>query len=139
MILLDTNVLSELMREDRHSAVTDWLDRQRADEVWTSAISVFELRFGMARLAEGRRKASLETALERVLRRWLGGRILTFDALAATEAASLAARRAAIGRPAEIRDTMIAGVVLAQRATLATRNIRHFDDLGAVVVDPWAG
>lgn len=139
MILLDTNVLSELMREKPAPAVFAWLNGLRRDEIWTTTISVFEIRLGLERMGAGRRRQALEEAFRDLLEDGLRGRVAVFDRGAAEQAGRLSARRAAAGRAAEIRDTMMAGIVLAQRATLATRNVRHFDDLGAVVVDPWAG
>ncbi len=138
MILLDTNVLAALMHDPPDPAVIRWLDRQPAAQVWTTSISVFETRFGLARLPESRRRRRLEGAFDALLRADLTGRIAMLDREAAEAAADLAARRAALGRGTDVRDTLIAGIALAQRATIATRNIRHFDDLEFGVVDPWA-
>lgn len=137
MIVLDTNVLSALMRTSPHAALVAWLDRQHADSIWTTSITVFEARFGLALLAKGRRRNALETAFTRVLQEDLENRVLDFDEAAAGAAASLAASRQQAGRPADLRDTMIAGITLARRATLATRNVRHFADLEIPIVDPW--
>ena len=137
MIILDTNVLSALMRKAPEAAVVEWLDRQPADSVWISAITLFEARLGLALLPSGRRRRALETAFERLLLEDLEGRVLDFDTAAATEAAVLAAGRQKAGRPADMRDTLIAGIALARRATVATRNLRHFRDLTVPVVDPW--
>ena len=137
MIVLDTNVLSALMRTSPHAELVAWLDRQHADSIWTTSITVFEARFGLALLAKGRRRNALETAFTRVLQEDLENRVLDFDEAAAGAAASLAASRQQAGRPADLRDTMIAGITLARRATLATRNVRHFADLEIPIVDPW--
>lgn len=137
MIILDTNVLSALMRERPDAIVIGWLDRQPPESVWTTSITVFESRLGLALLPEGRRRHCLEAALDRLLNEDLDNRILSFDSAAATEAARLAAQRQRAGRALDVRDTRIAGVALARRATLATRNLRHFDDLTVPVVSPW--
>jgi predicted nucleic acid-binding protein len=138
VILLDTNVLSALMRDPPDAAVVAWLDGQVPDEVWTTAVSVFEVRFGLARLREGRRRGALEEAFEELLREDLAGRVAPVDAAAAEAAGRLAARRQSAGRAVDVRDTLIGGVALAQRAAVATRNARHFDDLETGVLNPWA-
>ena len=138
MIVLDTNVLSALMRVEPDAAVVDWLDRQPADSVWLSSITVFETRFGVALLPKGRRRAALQQAFERVLAEDLANRVLDFDSMAAATAAHLAADRQRAGRSVDLRDTMIAGIALARRATIATRNTKHFEGLDVPVVNPWA-
>ena len=138
MIILDTNVLGALMRTVPDAAVLEWLDRQPADSVWITSITLFETRFGLALLPAGRRRQVLEAAFDDLLREDLENRVLDFDSAAATAAASLAAARQKSGRPVDMRDTQIAGIVLARRATLATRNIRHFVDLKISIIDPWA-
>ena len=137
MIVLDTNVLSELM-EPEDSRVLDWLVEQPAESIWTTAVTVFEIRFGLALLPSGRRRRQLEDAFSRVLDEDFQGRILAFDHEAAQEAASRAAERRAIGKPLDFRDIEIAGIVASRRAKLATRNVRHFQDLGIELIDPWA-
>jgi predicted nucleic acid-binding protein len=137
MIILDTNVLSALMRTVPASPVVAWLDRQPAESVWITSITLFEAYLGLALLPSGRRRQTLETAFARLLNEDLENRVLDFDSAAATEAASLAAARQKNGQPVDMRDTQIAGIALARRATLATRNIRHFADLKIPIVDPW--
>ena len=138
MIVLDTNVLSALMRREADPAVVAWLDLQPFESVWTTAVTVFEIRFGLELLAPGRRRRQLEEAFSRVVDEDFQGRILPFDHEAAQEAASRAAERRAVGKPVDFRDMEIAGIVSARRATLATRNARHFQDLGIELVEPWA-
>lgn len=138
MIVLDTDVLSALMRPVPETPVVAWLDRQPADSVWITSITLFEVRLGLALLTKGRRHKALEAAFDRLLKEHLENRVLDFDSAAATEAASLAAARQRTGRPVDIRDTQIAGIALARRASLATRNVRHFSDLKVPVIDPWA-
>lgn len=138
MILLDTNVLSALMRDQPDAAVVGWLDTQAPDRVWTTAVNAFEVRFGLARMAEGRKRRALEAAFEGLLRDDLGGRVAPLDRTAAEVAGLLAARREAAGRTVDVRDTLIGGIALARRMMVATRNVRHFDDLETGVLDPWA-
>jgi len=137
MIILDTNVLSALMRASPDASVVTWLDRQPAESVWITSITLFEARFGLALLPRGRRRQALETSFAQLLQQDLQNRVLDFDSAAATQAALLAAVRQRSGKPVDIRDTQIAGIALARRATLATRNVRHFADLTVPVVDPW--
>ena len=138
MILLDTNVLSALMRVPSDAVVQEWLDRQDPARLWTTSVTVFETRSGLARMSEGHKRATLEKAFEEVLRHDLSGRVAPLDRAAAEAAGLLAARRAAAGRPGDMRDTMIAGIALARRAVVATRNVRHYGDLETGIVNPWA-
>lgn len=137
MTILDTNVLSALMRTRPEAAVVAWLDRQPADSVWLSSITVFETRFGLALLPKGRRRSGLERAFESVLTDDLANRVLDFDSVAAATAAQLAADRQQAGRAVDLRDTLIAGIALARRATIATRNTKHFEGLDVPVINPW--
>ena len=137
MIILDTNVLSALMQQQPAPQVVAWLDRQAAESIWLSTITVFEARYGLALLADGQRKTLLQERLDGLLQDDLQNRVLPFDASAAAQAATLAAERKQRGRPVDMRDTFIAGIALARRASIATRNTRHFDDLTVPVVNPW--
>jgi len=137
VIILDTNVLSALMHKMPDAAVVAWLDRQPAESIWITSVTLFEARLGLALLPKGRRQQALEAAFVRLLQEDLENRVLDFDSVAATEAAVLAAERQKSGRPVDIRDTQIAGIALARHATLATRNVRHFQDLNVPVIDPW--
>jgi toxin FitB len=138
MILLDTNVVSALMRREPDSKILAWLDRQPRSSVWITSITAFEIRFGLASLPAGRRRAQLMALFERMLAEILEERIRAFDTDAAQQAAELMAARRKAGRPVDLRDTMIAGIALAARATLVTGNTRHFADLPIAVIDPWA-
>jgi hypothetical protein len=135
LIILDTNVISALMQGVPEPLVAEWLDRQPAESVWITSITLFEARLGLALLPKGRRQ--IETAFEQVLADDLEGRVLDFDRAAAEAAARLAAERQRKGRPVDIRDTQIAGIVMARRAKFATRNIKHFAYVGAEIVNPW--
>jgi hypothetical protein len=137
MMLVDTNVLSAMMRIAGEPAIERWFDAQSPELIWTTTITVFEIRFGLALLAPGRRRDRLHDAFDIAIDDILGGRVLPFDRTAAETGAAIAARQRQIGRPVEIRDVQIAGIALARKATLATRNTRHFENLGIVLVDPW--
>ena len=137
MIILDTNVLSALMLPQPEVAVLRWLDHQPETSIWTTSITLMELRYGLESLPIGHRRERMMRGLESVLRNEIEGRYVPFDVSAAEQAAKLMAPRKLTGRPGEIRDTMIAGIVLAARATLATRNTSHFADLSVPVVNPW--
>ena len=139
MIVLDTNVLSALMQQQTDAHVAAWLDRQPAELVWITSVTLFEARYGLALLASGKRQKDLQQRFEKLLQDDLENRVLQFDSSAAAHAADIAAERKARGRPVDMRDTFIAGIVLARRATLATRNLRHFDDLPVNLVNPWSG
>lgn len=139
MIILDTNVLSALMQQRPDPAVIAWMDAQAADSVWITTVTVFEARFGLELLPKGKRRQTLVDAFEALVEQDLEGRVLEIDALSSASAATLAAKRRRAGEPVDFRDTLIAGVALARRATIATRNVRHFADLTVPVVNPWQG
>jgi predicted nucleic acid-binding protein len=138
MIILDTNVLSELMQAAPERRVLAWVDTQPRSSIWTSAITIMEIRYGLQILPGGRRRSVLLQGLEIALRRKIEDRIVPFDSTAAVHAGDIMAERQRKGRPIEIRDTMIAGIALATHATLATRNVADFEDLSIPVVNPWA-
>ena len=138
MILLDTNVVSALMRRDTDDAVVAWLNDQPAESIWTTSVTVFEVRLGLEILDVGRRRRALEQAFDDLLRLDLQNRIQPFDDAAATAAADIAAKQRRSGRTVEIRDVQIAGIARARKATLATRNTRHFTGTGVPLVDPWS-
>jgi predicted nucleic acid-binding protein len=137
MIVLDTNVLSALMLDRPPLAVVEWLDRQPHLSVWTTSITVFEVRFGLHSMPEGKRQAQRFLLFEQILADVIEQRIASFDVASAERAAELGADRLRRGRSGELRDTMIAGIVMASHATLATRNVRHFEDIPQPVVNPW--
>jgi toxin FitB len=137
VIVIDTNVLSALMREVPEPPVVEWLDRQAAESIWITSITLFEARLGLALLPKGKRRQALESAFNKLLIEDLEGRVLDFDQPAAEAAAQLAAGRQRAGHAIDMRDTQIAGIVIARRAEFATRNIRHFSDLNVDVINPW--
>ncbi|MDA8343132.1 MAG: type II toxin-antitoxin system VapC family toxin [Actinomycetota bacterium] len=138
MILLDTNVLSALMRSEPETVVVDWLDAQPSESIWTTSVTVFEIRTGLELLTPSRRRRHLEAAFDRVLNEDLDQRVLSFDVAAAVAAGEVVARNQRVGKAVEVRDAQIAGIALARKAPVATRNIRHFKDLGVRLVDPWS-
>jgi predicted nucleic acid-binding protein len=137
LIVLDTNVLSTMMRGAPEASVIRWLDDQPAESIWITAVTVFEVELGLALLPAGARRRSLERSFAELLLTDLGGRVLDFDRSAAGAAAALGAARQRRGRVVDVRDTQIAGIVVSRRATLATRNARDFADLDVPVVNPW--
>jgi len=136
MVILDTNVISEVMQQSPDKRVVEWIDRQPQSSIWTTSITVLEIRLGLGLLPSGRRQRSLIEAFESTLEA-MKQRVLAFDTEGAEQASELMAARQKAGRRGDLRDTMIAGIVLAHRATLATRNISHFEDLSVPVINPW--
>jgi hypothetical protein len=137
MIVLDTNVISEFMLAVPDARVTHWLDCQPRSSIWTSSINLYEIRAGLLAMPAGKRRAGLESHFERILQVAIQDRILLFDAESAERAAELSAERRRQGRPVEIRDNLIAGIVLASHAKLATRNVKHFEEIASSLVNPW--
>lgn len=137
MIILDTNVISEFMRDIPDAKAVLWLDRQPHSSIWTTSINVYELRSGLLAMPAGKKQTLRIFAFERILNEIIQGRVAAFDQAAAQRAAELEAAGRKIGRPRDPRDTMIAGIVLASHATLATRNTEHFGDIAKSVANPW--
>ncbi len=137
MILLDTTVLSALMQPIPEPLVIAWLDRQSQREVWTGSVNVFEIEFGLNLMPPGKRRSHLEIALAGLLADDLRGQVVSFDPRAASEAGRLMAKRKREGRDYKPLDAMIAGMAITRHATIATRNVKHFDDLPISVVNPW--
>lgn len=137
MILLDTNVVSAFMQRDLDPVVVSWLDAQPAESIWTTSITVFEVRMGLELIATGRRRRVLEDAFAKMIEQDLEGRVVPFDTAAADAAGAIAAERRRSARSVEIRDVQLAGIAFARKASLATRNVRHFQELPIAVVNPW--
>jgi toxin FitB len=138
VILLDTNVVSGLMQREPDGALIAWLDEQPAESIWTTSVTVFEVRTGLELLAPGRRRRELEQAFVGLLGDELEGRVQSVDQAAAEAAGDIAASQQRTGRTLEIRDAQIAGIATARRAILATRDVRHFEGLSIDVVNPWS-
>jgi toxin FitB len=137
LIVLDTNVVSEMMRPAPDATVLSWLNTQVAEELWLNSVVVSELLFGIARLPSGSRKRQLADTFAAMLEQDFSRRILPFDLEAAVIYAELAAGCEAKGRPVAMADAQIAAICLAQGAKLATRNLRHLEGLGLGLLNPW--
>jgi toxin FitB len=137
MIILDTDVISALMRSQPEQSVVQWLDRQPQSSIWISAITVMEIRYGLETMPTGHRRTAMTKSFELLVDDKIERRIAPFDTEAAQQAAKLMAARKLKGRPGDVKDAMIAGVALATHATLATRNTSHFADLPVPVINPW--
>lgn len=135
MIVLDTNVISELARPAPDDRVVAWVNAQ--DDTALTATTVAELLYGVARLPDGARKARLSEGIRGMIDEDLGGRVLAFDRAAAAHYADIAARRDGAGRPIGLADGQIAAICRARGAALATRNVRDFENAGITVIDPW--
>ena len=138
MIILDTNVISELAGPAPAPAVLAWARTQPPDQVFTTAICEAELRFGIALMPAGRRRDTLARAVAVMLTAILGGRVLPFDRAAAEAYADLAARWRRVGRTVGQADLQIAAIAIAREAAaVATRNVGHFEGCGVPVINPW--
>lgn len=136
MIVLDTNVLSEPLKTEPSPKVIEWLDRQSAETLFITTISRAELRFGVLKLPEGKRKIVLAVQIERVLGLFKD-RTLDFDAAAADRLAQIAADCERIGKRALAPDAYIAACAAVRDYAVATRNVRHFEHTGVRVINPW--
>jgi hypothetical protein len=137
MLVLDTNVLSELMRDFPDPQVIAWLDAQSTGSIWTTSVSIFEISFGLNALPDSKRKRALQKAFDAMLAEDLEHHVLDFDLTAANRAGEISAKLHGLGRPVEVRDVQIAGIVSVRHATLATRNLEHFQDTDISLVNPW--
>ena len=138
MVVLDTNVVSEIMREDPHAGVLVWLDERPTRELFVTAVTEAEVRTGIAYLPAGKRRSGIAEAAERAFGSLFGGRVLPFDSKAARAYAEIAAARRAAGRPVSQADGQIAAIARSRRMALATRNVRDFAGMGIDLIDPWA-
>ena len=136
MIILDTSVLSALMRDVPERKVVSWLDRQPQGSIWTTSITVLEIQAGLRTIPIEAERAQLSEKFERLLDS-IYHRIAVFGEEAARLSANLTALRQKKGQAGDMRDCMIAGIVLARHAALATRNVTYFSDIAAKVIDPW--
>lgn len=137
MILLDTNVISELMRIEPAQIVLDWFGNHDAGDLSISAITEAELRTGVAILPEGQHRDRLQLAIDAMIDQDFQGRVLPFDSLAAKAYAEIAAQRRATGRPIAEADCQIAAIARATDAPIATRNVKDFNGCGIRVINPW--
>ena len=139
MTVLDTNVVSELMRPLPSDQVVRWTRSRAVGELFTTAITVAEIFYGIERLPIGKRRAAFEAAAEAILTDEFAGRVIGFDSHAARAFAIIAARRRALGKPISQSDAQIAAIVQICGATLATRNLADFENCDIKIIDPWAG
>ena len=139
MIVLDTNVLSELMKPRPNASVLDWVARQPAGELFTTTVTEAEIFYGIELLAQGKRRGALLAAAEAVFDEDMAGRVFSFESAAAREFSKIAAHRRVLGKPISHADAQIAAIARVRRAKLATRNLQDFADCGVDVIDPWSG
>ncbi len=137
MIVLDTNVVSELMRPESSPAVWSWMAKLATPSLHLTAITEAELRFGLAIMPAGRRRDSLDAALQRVMSAGFAQRVLPFDSAAARPYADIAAALRTAGRPIGQADCQIAAIAGSRGMAVATRNVRHFAGTGVRTIDPW--
>ncbi len=138
MILLDTNVISELMRPVPSSAVFNWVAVRPMQGFFLSAVTEAELRFGLLIMPEGARRERLGREFDRILADGFADRVLSFDSAAAIHFARIMSERRASGQPILHPDAQIAAIALAHGMPLATRNLRDFEGTGVTLLDPWA-
>lgn len=136
MIVLDSNVISGLMRQPEAELIL-WLDAQPLASLWTTSACIYEIEYGLHCLPSGRRRDGLRTEFRRAIEHDLNGRVLDFDSDAAAHSAAISAQLRKIGRPIDVRDAMIAGIARSRQATLTTRNTKHFAQTGLQLVNPW--
>lgn len=137
MFVLDTNVVSELMRPEPEASVSEWMARHPATSLFFTAVGEAELRFGVATLPTGTRREALSAKVEVLLRDRLRGRVLPFDSQAASAYAEIAARRRIRGLAVSYPDCQIAAIAHCHNAVVVTRNARDFEGTGIEVIDPW--
>ncbi len=137
MIVLDTNVVSELLRRDPNVSVVEWLDRQPADDCYLTAITAAELWYGVARLPDGRRREALADGIAVIMEEDFARRVLPFDVPAARAYSLLVSERERQGRPISGFDAQIVSICWVYGAQLATRNVRDFEGVGIEVINPW--
>jgi hypothetical protein len=137
MIVLDTNVVSELMKSAPEPAVMAWIDAIPGAALFLSAVTQAENLYGVALVPEGKRREGLALAARTAFETYFRGRILPFDSEAAEAFAALAAGRRRAGRPISHADAQIAAIARSRGAALATRNVPDFEGCGVEIVDPW--
>ena len=138
-LLLDTNVVSELMRKSPDPAVEAWFAGRPVVDLFFSAVGEAELRYGAAIMPEGRRRNTLVADIDAVLRAAFENRILPFDRDEARMYAAIASMRRSAGRPVAPPDCQIAAIARSHGMAVATRNVRDFEDMGIDVINPWDG
>ena len=139
MLIVDTNVISELMRQAPDAGVARWLDAQPLEQLAITAVTVGEILHGLELMPDGRRRTDLSGRFAVVLRRAFSSYVLPFDDAAAVAYARIRGDRGRAGRPIGVSDAMIAAIARTRGATLATRNVADFESCGIAIVNPWEG
>jgi predicted nucleic acid-binding protein len=137
MLLLDTNVVSELMRSRPDSGVLSWVAAQPLSEMAIATVTVMEIRFGVALLPQSKRRADLDTRFRQLLAQAFAGRVLAFDQPAADACAEIRVHRSQAGNPISIQDGMIAAIARVHGAPIATRDVGGFEGCGLTLINPW--
>ena len=137
MIVVDTNVVSELMKSAPDDAVRAWSARHSVSTLYTTSITEAEILYGIELMPDGRRRQGVRAAAEAVFASSFGGRVLPFGSNAASVYARIMAKRRGSGRPMNHADGQIAAIALSAGAALATRNVADFEGSGVKVIDPW--
>ena len=139
MIVLDTNVISEVLRPTPDTHVMAWLENRSNSQFFTTTISEAEIRYGVARLEDGRRRQALLQTIDGIFAEDFAGRILIFDRAAAADYAGIVTGRECMGRPISQFDAQVAAIAKAHGASIATRNGKDFEGLGLDIINPWNG
>lgn len=137
MIILDTMVVSALMRDPPDPAVVQWMDGQQGGMLWITSVTAFEISVGLRNMSEGRRRQQLEAAFDAMLKTDFNGRVLVLDLASGQQAARFAVHRREIGRPVGVQDSFIVGIAAANGGAIATRNTKDFDHAGVGLINPW--
>ena len=137
MLILDTNILSEIMRPEPERKIADWIVRQPSDELFTAAMCQAKILAGLAVMPNGRRRADLEEAARAMFADDFDGRILPFDTEAAFAYAGVFAARRKAGRPSGTVDLMVAAIARVHGAGVVTRNVADFEGVGVPIINPW--
>lgn len=138
MMILDTNVLSELMRSSPDTNVARWVDQQPLEDLGSTAVTVAEILFGLDLMADGRRKTDLSGRFALMLQRGFSGEVLPFDEVAAIAYALIKGDRSRSGRPISSNDAMIAAIARTRGAAVVTRNVADFERCGIALINPWS-
>ncbi len=139
MLIIDTNVVSELMRPDPNRQVVDWLSRQKVSDIHMTALTFAEITYGLKTMPDGKRQRDLETRFRQVVEGGFSGRVLAFDEAAALHYGEIMASRRAEGRSMSVIDGQIAAIARTSGATLATRNVTDFENCNLTLLNPFAG
>ena len=137
MIILDTNILSSLMQKKPDKRIIKWLDEIDPQLIWTTSITVFEIKYGIELLASGKKKNQLHTAFETMLRLHYHNRVIEFEINSALATGELAAVHKKAGHNVDARDLQIAGIALSKGASIATRNEKDFQYCNLDLINPW--